>query len=556
MFMNFFSFSVHKVFIMKIYTSAIDLGVLLKKLLEKEFSQYQLIFFTAGFFVLFHNNIFFTKTQSVYNGLSNIPFILSLAIVLFSLCIVLLTLFSSKFTTKFLLIFSLTTSSLCVYFMNTYNVIIDSSMIQNIVQTNVSEASELFNIKEIFYLFFLGLIPSYFIYKSKIIYKPFSKEIFSKVKVLGFFILVIIITILAFSKYYTSFFRENKALRYYTNPTYWIYSAGNYINKTFSKDLPFKTIAQDAKIVKKTKRKLMILVVGEAARADHFSLNNYNRKTNPLLEKEKLINFSNMTSCGTSTAVSVPCMFSIYSKDEYTYKKGISTENALDILYKTNKVDILWKDNNSDSKGVALRVPYKNIKSSDSCQGECRDEKMLENLDSYIKDSKKENILIVLHQMGNHGPAYYQRYPKEFEKFIPVCKTNQLEQCSKKEITNAYDNALLYTDYFLSKTIDFLKPYKNDFDTGMIYLSDHGQSLGENGIYLHGMPYLLAPKAQTHIPAFMWFENSTSIDTLKLEKKKDDVLSQDYLFNSLLSLFDVQSQVYDKSKDIFANTKY
>lgn len=527
----------------------------MKDLFSKKISQYQLIYIISLFFILFHNNIFFKNVINVYNNISNIPFIISLAIVLFSLIVILNTFVSSRFTTKPILIITLLISSLCVYFMNTYNVIIDDSMIQNVIQTNFKESIELFNIKQLIYLFFLGIIPSIFVYKTKIYYKSFYKEFFLKFKVISFFILVIIITILAFSKYYTSFFREHKPLRYYTNPTYWIYSIGKYTNKTFSSELKFKTIADDAIIKENSKRKLIILVVGEAARADHFSLNNYDKKTNPLLEKEQIVNFSNMISCGTSTAVSVPCMFSKYTQNEYSYKKGISTENILDVLYKTKKVDILWKDNNSDSKGVALRVPYKSIKNDKSCQEECHDEIMLENLDTYIKSSKKQNILIVLHQMGNHGPSYYLRYPKEFEKFKPVCKTNQLEQCSKEEIKNAYDNAILYTDYFLSKTINFLKPYSKEFDTGMIYLSDHGQSLGENGIYLHGMPYFIAPENQKHIASLMWFDKSQSINQEKLINKKDDAFSQDNLFHSLLGLFNVQTSIYEKQKDIFLNTQ-
>lgn len=552
--MNFYSYSIHIVFIKSFYTFKNFIGTLLKSILKKEFSQYQLIYLTSAFFVLFHNNIFFSKTMDVYSGISNVLFILSLGVVLFSLTTVILTLLSSKLTTKALLITCLITSSFCVYFMNTYNVIIDSSMIQNIIQTNVAETTELFNIKQLFYFILLGLLPSYFIYKSNVSYKPFKKNILTKLKVIIFFLLLIVVTILAFSKYYTSFFRENKPLRYYTTPTYWIYSVGNYINKTVSKNLPFKTIANDAVIGNQTKRKLMILVVGEATRADHFSLNNYNKKTNPLLEKENIINFSNMSSCGTTTAVSVPCMFSKYDRSKYSQAKGLSTENILDVLYKTKKVDILWKDNNSDSKGVALRVPYIDIKQE--CQSECRDEKMLEGLEEYINNSKKENILIVLHQMGNHGPAYYKRYPKEFEKFTPVCKTNQLENCSQEEIKNAYDNAILYTDYFLSKTINFLKTFSKNFDTGMIYLSDHGESLGENGIFLHGMPYFIAPKNQTHIASLMWFDKSSTIDEKKLLEKKENSVSQDYLFNSLLSLFNVNTNIYDASKDIFKNAKY
>lgn len=180
------------------------------------------------------------------------------------------------------------------------------------------------------------------------------------------------------------------------------------------------------------------------------------------------------------------------------------------------------------------------------CQnGECRDEGMLVGLDKFIEKHKKEDILIVLHQMGNHGPAYYKRYPKEFEKFKPVCKTNQLEQCTKEEVGNAYDNAILYTDYFLSKTINFLKQYSNDYHTGLIYMSDHGESLGENGLYLHGMPYLIAPDEQRHIGALMWFGDD-DINTQRVKAYSNKRFSQDNLFHTLLGFFEVETNVYKK----------
>jgi lipid A ethanolaminephosphotransferase len=302
-------------------------------------------------------------------------------------------------------------------------------------------------------------------------------------------------------------------------------------------------------------KKLMIMVVGEAARADRFSLNGYERDTNPLLKREDILDFSNMHSCGTSTAVSVPCMFSVYNQSDYSYSKGLSTENVLDVLEHTQKVEVLWRDNNSDSKGVALRVPFEDYKSASNntmCEGECRDEGMLTGLDTFIRDHGDKDLLIVLHQMGNHGPAYYKRYPKSFEKFTPVCETNQLEECTQEEIGNAYDNAILYTDYFLSKVIAFLKPYDASYETSMIYMSDHGESLGEHGLYLHGLPYFMAPDTQTNVAALMWFGEKTRsrLDIKQLHDNMDKTYSHDNLFHTLLGIFDVNTQVYNKEMDI------
>jgi len=530
-------------------------------------SQYKLIILTAIFFTIFYNMSFFKNVISTYEPVGiNILYICSLAIVLISFIIFLFTLLSSKYTTKLFLIIALINSSFTAYFMDTYHVVIDDEMIRNSLQTNLSESSDLFSLQLVFYVLILGLIPSYFIYKIKIDYRPLKKEMFYKMSTLLISLLFIVLTIFVFSKFYTSFFREHKPLRYHVNPIYWIYSIGDYINKTInSGPLIVKPIGTDAKIMPTNdpidKKELIIMVVGEATRADRFSLNGYEKETNPLLKKEEIVNFPNFYSCGTSTAQSVPCMFSIYDRDDYNYKKGISTQNVVDVLINTKDVKVLWRDNNSSSKGVANRADYEDYRSNKNntiCDDECRDEGMLVGLDNYIQKNKDKDILIVLHQMGNHGPSYYKRYPKTYEKFKPVCKTNQLEQCTQEEVSNAYDNAVLYSDYFLSKTINFLKPYSKDYETAMIYMSDHGESLGENGLYLHGMPYFMAPDEQKHVASFMWFgegdiKEDIDVDKLKLYANKE--FSQDNLFHTLLSFFEVETEVYKKEMDILNDAK-
>jgi len=444
------------------------------------------------------------------------------------------------------------------YFMNTYNVIIDDTMIRNMMQTNMKESMDLLSLKQVLYFIFFGLIPAYMVYRIPVKYRTLKKELIAKLKQVLLLLLIITIAIFSFFKHYSTFVREHKPLRFTANPTYWIYSVGYYINATLtSGPIVVEPIGEDAKVTKNTNTpsKLVILVVGEATRADHFALNGYHRETTPRLKKEDILNFSNVYSCGTSTAVSVPCMFSYYDKSHYSYKKGIQTENVLDVLKHTGDISVLWRDNNSNSKGVALRVDYQDYQSASvntiCTEGECRDEGMLVGLDKYIATQKGKDVLIVLHQMGNHGPAYYKRYPKAFEKFTPVCETNQLEECTQEEINNAYDNAILYTDDFLVKTINLLKQYSHSHQTAMIYMSDHGESLGEKGIYLHGLPYFMAPDAQIHIPALMWLNdsfkenlNATALDTSKR-------WSQDNLFHSLLGLFNVKTKVYDEKLDIF-----
>jgi len=526
----------------------------------KKITQTQLILVTTLFLVLFDNYTFFVNLLKVYPLSESFAFVASLAVVLFFFTVLLLSLISTKWTIKPFIIIILLISSLTNYFMNSYNVVIDDSMIRNMMQTNMHESMDLVTVKQVLYFLLLGVLPSLFVYKVELENRGFKRELISRLKLIFVSIAIIGASIFMFSKYYTSFFREHKPLRFTVNPAYWIYSTGKYINKTFnSGPIVVKPIGEDATVVKdpdNNRSKLVIMVVGEAARADHFSLNGYKRDTNPLLSQENIVNLSNVSSCGTSTAESVPCMFSVYDRGDYSYKKGIRTENVLDVLKHTKDVAILWRDNNSDSKGVALRVAYEDFKTpkknSVCIEGECRDVGMLQGLDKFIEKNKGKDILIVLHQMGNHGPAYYKRYPKAFEKFTPTCKTNQLQECTQEEIVNAYDNALLYTDYFLDQVIQFLKKYEKQYDVAMIYMADHGESLGEGGVYLHGLPYFMAPEAQTHIGAMMWFGKgfAKELNIKALRERKDSAYSQDDLFSTLLGIFNVKTKLYKKDMDI------
>lgn len=521
----------------------------------KKFSTFFAMLLVTIFLLVFTNVSFYQHVVQVYPlDKENFLFVCSLFVVLGSVMMILFSLLNSKYTLKPLLMLFLLLASLTNYFMITYNIVIDSEMIRNSLQTDFKESFDLLNIKMILYVFILGVLPSIFVYKMPIEYKGFKSELFSKLKIIGSSVLLVVLVIFSLSKFYTSFFREHKPLRYYTNPTYPLYSAGKYMASHFATKIPFEQIGLDAAInVQNQKKKLVIFVVGESARADRFSLNGYEKQTNPLLAKEDMITFSQFYSCGTSTATSVPCMFSHYTRSEFNYEKTINTENVIDLLDRTQKVSLLWRDNNSDSKGVAVRIPYEDFKRKE-CGGECRDESLLVDLQEYIDAQKNKDIFIVLHQMGNHGPAYYKRYPKEFEKFKPICQSNQLEQCSAEEINNAYDNVILYTDYFLAKTIALLKENQNDFSTAMIYVSDHGESLGENGVYLHAMPYFIAPDAQKHVGALMWFgtgEMGGRINEDALRSKAlGNTYSQDNLFHTVLGLMQVETKVYDPNMDI------
>lgn len=521
-----------------------------------------LLILTAIFLIAFANLRFFINVTEIYPvSLENIGFLASLAWGFGGAIILLLSLVCWRYTLKPVVIACLLISSMAAYFMDSYNTILDDSMIQNILRTDSAESLDLLSIKLFLYLLFLGILPAIAVFKTPIAFGSGGRELVSRIKLFVIILVCVAAFMLPFSDFYTSFFREHKPLRFYANPTYYTYSTGKYIHGLFHSAVrTLKPTGTDAHSLAAEgfQRKLIIFVVGEAARADHFSLNGYQRETNPLLKKEKVITFTDVWSCGTSTAVSVPCMFSFYTSREFTNAKGKSTENVMDVLAHAG-VNLLWLDNNSDSKGVADRIDYQSYKSPDTnpvCDVECRDEGMLENLHAFIADHPRGDLFVVLHQMGNHGPAYSKRYPAEFEQFTPVCKTNLLENCDTQELINAYDNAILYTDFFLSRVIGLLKTNSREFETAMFYVGDHGESLGENGLYLHGIPNFIAPDSQRHVPFIFWAsENFKGIDMKSLAEESDAHFTHDNMFHTILGSLGIETAVYDQRLDILHPTR-
>ncbi|MDO9393350.1 MAG: phosphoethanolamine--lipid A transferase [Methylotenera sp.] len=516
---------------------------MLKKILTPV---HRFILIVTLFLMVTGNHAFFSKLLQSYPITSENLFFLISITAFFTLATALLLnlICYGRFTSWMLALITLL-ASLAAYFMDSYGVVIDSTMLANVAQTNTKEATELLTVRLVWRLIVFGILPAYLILKYCPPAQSIRAELVSKV-VLSFILILLMVAVAApLTSTYASFIRQHKTVRLYSNPSYFCYSLVKYLSKTVKAPLnqALINIAADAKhIDDHQKNELLILVVGEAARADHFSLNGYERETNPELKKLDVISLPNVTSCGTSTAVSVPCMFSGLGRKSFDHSESMNYENVLDVL--SPKVDILWRDNNSDSKGVAARIAFEDFRTpalNPVCDIECRDIGMLSGLDQHIEQRKGKDVLIVLHQMGNHGPAYYKRYPANFEKFTPACKSDDLGKCSDEQIRNAYDNAILYTDYFLSEVIGLLKRHNDTFEVAMLYVSDHGESLGEYGVYLHGAPYQIAPKAQTSIPAIIWMGSNFDYSHEQLRPYINLSFSQDDLFCALLTTFEVES---------------
>lgn len=342
-------------------------------------------------------------------------------------------------------------------------------------------------------------------------------------------------------------------------PHNYIYATIRYFQIEAQHRRPFTKLDKDAKHIPypDEKKTVFVLVLGETARAQNFSLNGYERKTNPRLAKEDIVNFPHVTSAGTATAVSVPAIFSFVSRDDFNPTDARYTENLLDLLQQTG-YKVFWLENDNGCKGVCTRVPNKemDVKNKKFCDGlYCHDEIMLGELRDYLKNSKDDHLFIVLHTIGSHGPTYFRRYPKEFKKFTPTCDTEEIQTCTREQIVNTYDNTILYADHISASVIDILKEQPK-WESGMMYVSDHGESLGENGVYLHGLPYAIAPETQTRVPMVIWMSNTMKkadhIDYACLKKKAaEGKFSHDNISHSLLTLMESQSKVYDPQLDIF-----
>jgi len=502
-------------------------------------------------------NVYSAAVDAFGANASTWPFYISLFISIVAVLVLVLSALCHRVLVKPVLIAVLMLSATLSYFANAYGTVFDAQMIANALATDSAEARDLFNPKLLLWIGLFGILPSIAVWRANLTFPHWMVETVARLKQAGAAVSVILVSGIAFGGHYAALLRDHREVTNKMIPAYALLSA----MRTAGHAIPAaaKTehvvLGHDAAIPHSDgHRELVIIVVGETVRADHWGLNGYARDTTPLLRKANVLNFPDFWSCGTSTAISVPCMFSSLGHDRFEKSTVTATDNALDILARAG-VSVLWRDNNSSSQGVAARVPYQDFRTprqNSKCQeNECRDEGMLDGLQDYI-DRQKGDILIVLHQIGNHGPAYYKRYPKEFERFTPVCTTSDLGSCAPEQIRNAYDNAILYTDHFLSKVIELLKANDQKYETAMFYLSDHGESLGEYGIYLHGAPYALSPEAQRHVPAVMWLGEGIKHDlvTASIEERSRRRWSQDNVFATILGFFEIRTGVYISSMDV------
>ncbi|MBL7734906.1 MAG: phosphoethanolamine--lipid A transferase EptA [Chitinophagaceae bacterium] len=486
-----------------------------------------LLFFHFPFYAYVFNNL-------DYKSLNGVILIITLIILMLvvNAFVFYLIFFLSRFVGKFLLVLFFILNAIAVYFINTYGVIIDESMIGNVLNTNYEEAGSFFSFKLIVYVILLGIIPSIYIVRARIINVKLRRFLITS----SLALLFIAIVVFANATNWLWIDKNSKQLGGLAMP--WSYSVNLslfYIHKSQENEkeilLPDATILDNEKSV-------VVLVIGESARRQNFSLYGYERNTNPLLSQTPNLFHFDASSCATYTTAGVKCILEHAST-------GDLYEILPNYLYRNN-IEVIWRTTNWGEPPVHIQ----NYQNKDALKPDCKDEEcdydeiLLNGLKEQILASKKNKILIVLHTSASHGPTYSKKYPPQFENFKPVCNSVELGNCSHDELINAYDNTIVYTDYILHNVIEDLKQL-NEYKSAMIFVSDHGESLGEKNLYMHGLPLSIAPKEQYEIPFIVWLSDGSK------QLKPNKTLSQNHVFHSVLNFLNIQSPVYNEEMNIF-----
>lgn len=477
--------------------------------------------------------------------------------------------------------FLLISAALGAHFMGSYGAVIDSTMMVTVLQTDAREVRDLLNLRLVLNLLVLAFLPMLFVWTVPVARiagrRQLVRNLLGMVAALaltGFLVLALFADL-------SATMRNHKTIRYLVNPLNSLYALVDigWRAKTVAAAGPPRPIGLTARPLPRAvgaKPPLLLLVIGETARADHFALNGYPRATDPELSAVEPVSFTAVTSCGTNTAASLPCMFSALGKEAFNARAG-DQENLLDLVQRAGYA-VLWLDNQAGCKGLCERVPHavaseapQGVAASAGdpdaarrkalcADGECLDEALLTGLLTRLTalpaERRAKGVLIVLHQMGSHGPAYFKRSPEDRKPFLPECRTSVLQQCDRASLVNGYDNSIAYTDHVLALAVRWLIDRLPEYDPSLIYVSDHGESLGENGIYLHGLPYRIAPRDQTHVPWIAWVsplaERRGGLSIACLRSRKDIPLTHDNLFHSALGLLAIQTDEYRPALDAFA----
>ncbi len=484
-------------------------------------------------------------------------FVAGFGVMITALLTLLMAPFAWRYTIKPVISLLLLAAAFGAYFMSAYNVVIDTPMITNVLQTDPREVRDLLNPRLLLAVLLLAGVPLLLLWRAPIQRTRWWPQLGRNLSMMIASALLLCGLLFALFADLSATMRNHGSVRYLINPLNSLYALIDLGVQSRARPAgPPAPIGLDARVATRPSgalAPLLVLVIGETARADHFSLNGYPRATNPELAAmgDKVLSLRNVMSCGTSTAASLPCMFSHLGKQAFEASNG-HQENLLDLVQRAGMA-VLWVDNQSGCKGLCDRVAHVEICNDDDCS----DDALLRDLDARLAAlpaaARERGVLLVLHQMGSHGPAYYKRSPPERKPFTPECTTNVLQQCARDALINAYDNSIVSTDHTLAQTLHWLEGQRARYDPTLLYVSDHGESLGENNLYLHGLPYAVAPIEQKHVPMLIWPAAGANAECLR--GLQTAPLSHDNLFHTALGILGITATEYVGKLDALASCR-
>ena len=505
---------------------------------------------------------------------------LALLLMLVAVNFLLLSLVCTRRSVKPVLALLLVGTALASHFMQSYGAYLDPSMMRNVLRTDVAEARELFSVPLLLTLLLQAVLPLLWLWRVQVAPRPWPRAVAWRLGSMAGALLLLVGALLAVFQPFASAMRNHKELRYLATPANYLWSTGVVLAaQARGAAQPRQPLGLDAHAgpvaTQRQRPLLVVLVVGETARAANWGLNGYVRQTTPELAAlaaqngqagaGTLLNFPQVTACGTNTEVSLPCMFAPVGRRHHDEAHIRGSQSLLHVVARAG-VAVHWRDNQSGCKGVCEGLPQDEVASLQlpglCSEGHCKDEGLLHGLEQRLALAARPPAagqpapaqLLVLHMLGNHGPSYFRRYPPAFARFQPACGFDDLQKCSRDEIVNAYDNALLYTDHVLASAVAQLQAAAGTVDSVLLYVSDHGESLGENHLYLHGLPYAIAPDTQKRVPMTLWFSpgapEALGLDMPCLAQRAKQAAAHDHLFHTLLALLDVRTALYEAPLDL------
>jgi lipid A ethanolaminephosphotransferase len=508
---------------------------------------------------------------------------LALLMLLLAVHAFLLTLVLNRWTAKPLLTLLLPATALCTHFIQSYGVVLDPTMLRNAWRTDVAEARELLNPTLLAHLLLYGLLPLLLLWRVRLVQRPWPKALARRIAFLLAMLALAAASLWAVFQPMASWMRNHKEARYLVTPANVVYSGLAALRSQRPlRSQPREAIGLDvqrgASWAQRRKPLVVVVVVGETTRDANWGLSGYERQTTPLLAQWvqgagapgalPAVALGGVQACGTNTEVSLPCMFAPVGRRDHDDERIRRQESLLHVAARAG-VAVHWLDNQSGCKGVCDGLPSQTVSAQSApglcTDGRCLDEALVKDLDERLAKAAAAasgTHLWVLHMLGSHGPAYHKRYPPAFARFVPDCRRDDLRQCSQQEIRNAYDNSVLYTDHVLATALHKLAAAQAQVDSALLFVSDHGESLGELGIYLHGMPYAMAPEVQKRVPLLAWM--STGFDAAvgfapgcaraALRRRAGAATgnppSHDHLFHTLLSWLDLRTGLYEPAWDL------